>query len=69
MQNKRSVMVNFSSCYPDIIMKSVSHKAVSSSFADNGMIDEHTSSYHDMNAIMRTCKSKAFMKIRTDYSR
>ena len=59
---KRSAMVDFLACYPDIIMKSASHKAVSSGFADNGMIDEQTSSYPDMNAIMRTCKSKAFTK-------
>ena len=57
---KRDLMIDFLSCYPEIITKSASHVAVSSGFIDNSMIDSRSSSYPYMHAIIKTCKTKEF---------
>ena len=51
-------MIDFLSYYPEIITKSASHVAISSQFIDNSMINSRSSSYPDMNAIIKVCKTK-----------
>ena len=52
---KREALIDFISCFPDILSHSVSARAIKDGFLENGMIDKDSHSFPDFNAMLATC--------------
>ena len=56
---KEQALVDFISCYPSILSRSVSPSSVAKGFMYNGMVDLKSKHWPDMKGILATCKNIA----------
>ena len=54
---KEQALLDFLSCYPAILSKCASANSVQKGFVYNGMVDNNTKNWPDMNSILATCKN------------